>query len=328
MDTKFYFIGILLLVAPCNQGNAQHSAFSFDDSAPRQYNQQIESLQEKIDDLRTKLKNSNLSLSEASAIVAEQSQLMKQADALWSTTEAKIDQSFQSARQSINEYNADNRKLEMQSVIAGSIGSVLNNVAKYPTREAFEANEAAIAAEWERTYGSRIKPLGEEFAKLQSQFFDEYKTKYGVDLNQTGYSRIGTVNGFTAEAYYKYYTADDPSTKDIIEGELAAIVHQNDANGYNKAKIDFATDWKRQRERQQQIQQQTKELKQFESQYQQSKTTNREKLNSVQREAQSAVQMRQPPPPTRQVPPPQINPRQVVPPPYNPPRSGRPGYAT
>lgn len=226
-----------------------------------EYNKSVQPIYDEIDSLRSKLNDGNLSISEAAKIIEQQSVLRRKVDALWASTQSRIDKSYRDTRDAIVKYNLDNRQLEFDSAIAGSIADGLNNVAQFPTKEAFGANKVRMAAAWDQNYGARLKPFGEEFAKKKADFFSRYKQKYGVDLNTAGYSRIGEINPYTGEVYYKYYGTD---------GKLIAGQWQDDAQGYQKWKEDADAFRRRQLDIKEQLQRDTTVLRQFDGQFQQS----------------------------------------------------------
>ena len=104
----------------------------------------------------------------AAKLIDQQSTLRQQADQLWSSTNAKIDAAFSQTRDAINGYNDANRDVSFQSAVVGSQIDVLNNVAKYPTRDAFEQNKAQMSQDWQNTYGNRLKPFGDDFAQRKA----------------------------------------------------------------------------------------------------------------------------------------------------------------
>jgi len=246
----------------------------FDENAPKRYSEAVQPIYEEIDSLRGKLNDDSLSMSDAAKIIEQQSALRRKADSLWNSTQAEIDKSYRDARDAIVNYNAGNRQLEFESAITGSIADGLNNVSKYPTKDAFDSNKATMAKAWDQNYGSRLKPFGEDFAKMKDDFFARYKEKYGVDLNEAGYSQIGTINPYTGEVYYKYYGPD---------GNLIAGQWKNDAEGYEKWKQDADTYRRRQRDMQEQLQKETSELNQFDGQFQSSRSTGQSNLRSLER---------------------------------------------
>ena len=113
----------------------------------------------------------------------------------------------------------------------------MNNVAKYPTKDAFDANKAQMAADWDKNYGSRLKPLGEEFAQKKEAIFKEIKERDGIDLAAQGYSRVGEYNPYTGDYYYKYYAKD---------GSVKWAEWKDDADGYQKYQQDVETYRRRQ----------------------------------------------------------------------------------
>jgi hypothetical protein len=272
MKVQLGLAGMCVVLLFATAGYGQHRPRAED--AARRYNEGVQPIYEEIDSLRQKLGDSTMSMSDAAKIIDQQSALRGKADQLWSSTQAEIDNAYRQTREDINNYNADNRRLEYESAILGSRGDVLNNVGKYPNKEAFETNKPNLSADWEKNYGSRLKPFGEEWAKQKEEFFARYKEKYGVDLNAEGYSRIGSVNPYTGQVNYKYYGPD---------GNLIAAQWKNDAEGYEKAQQDFDAARSRQQERQTALKADEASLKKFDSEFQQSRASGQQGLASLEK---------------------------------------------
>ncbi len=242
---------------------AQYGAKSTEEIA-RGYNQGVQPIYERIDELRRKANDSSLTMNEAARLVDQQSALRREADQLWSATQGDVTAVYRRTGDAINRYNAETRRLDFESSIVGSQIDLLNNVGKYPSRGQFDQNKDALSQQWEQTYGSRLRPFGDEFAQRKAELFGQVKDRYGVDLEQTGYSRIGTINPYTGETYYKYYGP---------EGNLVAGQWKDDANGWNKWREDVNTSWRRQRDQQQQLQRESVELGQINNQLEKSRNT-------------------------------------------------------
>ena len=263
--TQMAFAGLFVVLFSTAVSEAQQG--SKPEDATRRYNKSIEPIYDEIDSLRKKLDNKSLSMPEAAKLINQQGALRRKADALWSSTQTNIDNSYRQMGKDIAQYNAANRQLEYDSVVMGSMGDVMNNVAKYPTKDAFEANKAQMITNWDKKYKSRLKPFGDKFAKQKEDFFKRYKKKYGIDLDATGYSRIGAINPYTGKVYYKYYGPD---------GKVIAAQWKNDAAGYQKAQQDFATGRRRQRDQQTALNADAESLKQFKNEFQKSKSTGKQ----------------------------------------------------
>ncbi|MBX9624062.1 MAG: hypothetical protein K2X82_09660 [Gemmataceae bacterium] len=250
MNAHVLFITCCVVLAGGSFARSQDRPPSSENIA-RDYNTKAQGIQDQVDSLYKKLDNPNLSMSDAAAIIDKQSGLRLQADATWAESQKAIDQSFSYKRQEINDYNRANQELDFQSAIAGSQIGLVNNVAKYPEKAMFEANKEAMSKEWEQTYGSRLKPFGEEWAAKKEEMFKSLKENNGIDLAKDGYGRIGTYNPYTGETYYKYYDKD---------GNLLKFQWQNDAKGWEKWQEDSRTYWRRQRQQQDQLQRDAAQL--------------------------------------------------------------------
>ncbi len=216
---------------------AQHKPKSSDEVA-RDYNKSAQTILDEIDTLHKKLAKSDLSMGDAAKLIEQESRLRKQADDAWTTSQKAINNSYSDARKQITQYNDDNKKLEFQSVVSSGYGDFMSNVAKSGDKATFEKGKDALSKDWDKTYGSRLKPFGEEFAKQKDDWFAKLKDG-GIDLAKDGYSRIGTYNPYTGEVYYKYYGND---------GKLDLITWDKDADGWKKANADFRKSRQRQQE--------------------------------------------------------------------------------
>ncbi len=116
--------------------------------------------------------------------------------------------------------------------VAASSIDFLNNVAQYRTRKEFEDNLAPMAKEWERKYGSTIR--GSDPAMLKN--IDDKFRKFFPEGKETGYSRVGNINPYTGEYYYKFYDKD---------GEWKFSVWSDAAKGWKHYQEDLKSEWRR-----------------------------------------------------------------------------------
>jgi hypothetical protein len=264
---------VLLMLAALPAGaRAQYSPKRTEQIA-REYNQAVTSINDRIDELRGKANDPNLSMSGAARLIDQQSELRRQADRLWSNAQSDVTGAFRKTGEAIDRYNAENRRLDFQSAIAGSQIDLLNNVAQNPTREQFDQKKDELSRQWEQTYGSRLKPFGDDFAQEKASLFKRVKDAYSIDLNQTGYSRIGTINPYTGETYYKYYGPD---------GNLVAGQWKDDANGWSKWREDVNTSIRRQRDWGQQLERESADLNRFNGQLEQNRAATQGQLSSLE----------------------------------------------
>ncbi len=269
---RSFCVSLILLAVSSRCGFTQQQTF-YDDNAPKRYNESVQPIYEEINSLRERLLDDSMSMSDAAEIVEQESSLRRKADALWESTQEEIDSSFRESRDAINAYNTSNKDLGYESALLGSRADLLNNVGKYPVKEAFEANKAQLSDEWEKNFGTRLKPFGEEFAQKKDELFRRIKEEFGTDMDAEGYSRIGTSNPYTGEVYYKYYDQD---------GNFKAGQWQDDAAGYAKWREDNNASLTRQRDLRQQLQQDSTALKQFDNQFRQNKAAGQRALSSVE----------------------------------------------
>ncbi|MFN0195335.1 MAG: OmpH family outer membrane protein [Planctomycetaceae bacterium] len=201
---------------------------SVDDLA-KEYNKQVEPLQEEIDSLRKMLDNAELTLDEKKGLIDQQTELQKKADELWNNSQSAIDGAFRQKRDDIVNFNDETKSLQFESAVVGSKMDVLNNIVKYPNKSDFDKNLPEMSKAWQQQYGERLKPFGEEFAKQKEEIFKRVQETYGIDMRKDGYDRIGTSNPYDNKAYYKYYNKD---------GKPTWVQWQNDADGWKKYQED------------------------------------------------------------------------------------------
>jgi hypothetical protein len=224
----------------------------------RDFNTQIQPINDAIDDLTKQLENPNMSMSDAAAIVNQQSSLRQKADDLWNSTQDGISDAFQQTGQQIQDYNGANRKLDYESAVIGTKLGILEGVAKYPTKDEFDRNKSQLSDQWENTYGTRLKAFGEEWDAQRQQMFKDAKERFGVDMQAEGYARIGTSNPYNDTAYYKYYGPD---------GKVLYAQWQNDADGWEKYRQDSDTFRRRQLELQDFLNKEARGLYDFDNQF-------------------------------------------------------------
>jgi hypothetical protein len=242
------------------------------DDLARDFNSAIGPINDGIDNLTKQLDNPRLTMDESAKIIDQQSALRSNADDLWNKSQERVSFTYKQTSQDITTYNNDNRKLEYSSAIIGSQNDVLGNVAKYPTKDQFEANKAQMSANWDQTYGSRLKPFGDDFAQQKDAIFKEVKDKYGIDMRKDGYDRVGTINPYTGEVYYKYYSKD---------GSVAYAQWQDDADGWNKYRQDSDTFRRRQLSKQEALSNDAAALNQFTDKFEASRQSFIGRLDSI-----------------------------------------------
>jgi hypothetical protein len=236
------------------------------------YNRDIQPINDEIEALDKKRNNADLSLGDAAKIIDQQSTLRKKADDLWNSYQSAIDDSFRKTRDAITDYNRSNQELDTQSAIVGSKIDGLNNVAKYPQKDDFEKNKAAMADDWDKTYGSRLKPFGEAAAEKKEELFKLVKDKYGIDMKAEGYSRIGVSNPYNGDYYYKYYDKD---------GNLSAGQWKPDADNWSKWQSDVDAWRRRQIDRKVQLDKESSDLNGLQDGFTESRNTVGGKLNRL-----------------------------------------------
>jgi hypothetical protein len=97
--------------------------------------------------------------------------------------------------------NRQIKEHKASNLIAGSNMDFLNNLARNPKRQDFEANKQKMASDWDGKYGPEMKRLTSDEAKNIGQGFK----KWFPEGQQTGYSRIGVHNPYTGDYYVKFY---------------------------------------------------------------------------------------------------------------------------
>jgi hypothetical protein len=239
----------------------------------RAYNQGVQPIYDQIDDLRRRANDPSLSMDESARLIDQQSSLRRDADQLWKSTQGDVDSAYRRTGRAIDGYNADNRRLDFESAIVGTQIDLLKNVGNSATKEEFEQKKAQFSQQWEQTYGSRLRPFGDDFDTMKKDLFGRVKDAYGVDLEQTGYSRIGTINPYTGETYYKYYGPD---------GNLVGGQWKDDADGWSKWRDDVAASYRRQRDLQQQLQADASDLAQSNDRLERARQATNSKLADLQ----------------------------------------------
>jgi hypothetical protein len=132
-----------------------------------------------------------------------------------------------------DQVNAQINQFKGANLVAGSNIDFLNNVARYPKREDFEKNREQMSQDWERKYGSALKKHSQtEMEKKIDEGFKEWFPE-GKD---TGYRRIGTINPYTGEYYYKFYDKD---------GEWKFSVWNTGYEGWKRYQDDLKAEWRR-----------------------------------------------------------------------------------
>ncbi|MCA9178270.1 MAG: hypothetical protein KDB14_27595 [Planctomycetales bacterium] len=102
-------------------------------------------------------------------------------------------------------YDYGGMDLGLVTDLGKSIAEGLENVARNPTRAQFDAKRQQFAGEWQRKYGDTLGSRDSEFAEKREKMLKWYKEKFGKDLKEQGYQRLGVVNPYSGEYFYRYY---------------------------------------------------------------------------------------------------------------------------
>jgi hypothetical protein len=255
------------------QGDKPKSADDF----AKSYSQQMQGLQEQAEALRKQFVSAKPGSPEIEKIYDRMSAVSKQMDRLWDSTEAAQKAAFRKKRDEIVSFNDANKRLEYSTAILGSQDNLLENVRQNPNQGDFEKKKDQMSQEWERKYGSRLKPFGDEFDERKEELFKQVKDAYGIDLKTQGYARIGTSNPYENNAYYRYYDKD---------GKLRLGVWTDAAKSLEKWQKDNEASNRRQRDQKEQLDKQRTELLGFQRDFKAS----RDSIRSSVQEQIAAVQ--------------------------------------